>query len=661
MVVRRIADSSDPAVVSSLHRALDGRIGGTVELADEGPLSVEDFRIAGDARLIRARPGFRPIVRLDRSLQGAVREQSAVLVLKGKDLTLDGIDLIVDARELARAQTALFLCTGSNLTLRNCSITVLNSPGGTPLSLIRASGTGSRPTHIRLERCFFRGSIGECLRFTGGQCEAVIRDSVILAGGGPLLRLEGADATADNRIFVVQSLVAGPGPIIDWTKKSARGGPSKALVVRAFGSVFGRLYGVGIASVICSSDSSQAAGKQLDWSGEENLFAGWMGFFACGDDQTVTVKDLAAARSTWNGTELSSREILASWGHSGDLATTLPANFARYVESHRAVLNRAATPRAGLYEKAVGSYGDPAVPEPAEWTFVSPEEAPAFRSFKPGSLKPGSGVLPPEMTDMRSTGYRPTQGAVSGAAFELNFRTDAAPWQGDLGAFLRDRLSPEMTLVRVRVQGTGQHTFTPVRVPSGLRLEIKVEPFFQGELPTWSPQRGASGNALIELEGGALVLRNLNLRHEPTARLEHLIHVQDGHLVLMQCQLVSAAAPDFMGDLIAFRSVSSQPLPLYPEQPPFSVPIDRPVCRLVGSVLITGGRLLEAKLGRGLVAVSQCAIAAGGPAIELLPAKVARHRFEADLVLEQCTLTSERAIIRMGSWPGSALGLTARG
>ena len=39
-------------------------------------------------------------------------------------------------------------------------------------------------------------------------------------------------------------------------------------------------------------------------------------------------------------------------------------------------------------------------------------------------------------------------------------------------------------------------------------------------------------------------------------------------------------------------------------------------------------------------------MAAGGTAIELTPAKVARQRFEADLVLDQCTLTSERTIVR---------------
>ena len=47
VVVRRITDSDDPSIVSSLHRRLDVHIGGTVELADEGPLAVEDLRLAG--------------------------------------------------------------------------------------------------------------------------------------------------------------------------------------------------------------------------------------------------------------------------------------------------------------------------------------------------------------------------------------------------------------------------------------------------------------------------------------------------------------------------------------------------------------------------------------------------------------------------------------
>ena len=156
VTVRRVADPGDSTIVSSLHHALDRYSGGTVELADEGPLSVEDFRIAGESRLIRARPGFRSIVRIDRSSQAAVREQSAVVVLRGKNLTLDGIDLIVDAHELSRSQTAIFQCSGADLTLRNCTITILNGPAGATFSFVKAAGTSARPTHVRLERCLIR-------------------------------------------------------------------------------------------------------------------------------------------------------------------------------------------------------------------------------------------------------------------------------------------------------------------------------------------------------------------------------------------------------------------------------------------------------------------------------------------------------------------------
>ncbi len=53
-----------------------------------------------------------------------------------------------------------------------------------------------------------------------------------------------------------------------------------------------------------------------------------------------------------------------------------------------------------------------------------------------------------------------------------------------------------------------------------------------------------------------------------------------------------------------------------------------------------------------MVALTECAIAAGVTGVELLPSKVSRHRFEADLVMDHCTMTSERSIVRIGPWLG---------
>ncbi|MFI5459906.1 MAG: serine/threonine-protein kinase [Isosphaerales bacterium] len=655
VAVRRVADSKDhPAAVSMLHTALDRFIGGTVELADEGPFFIDDLRVAGVTRLIRARTGYRSIVKIERSTLDAVRRQPAVFVLDRKDLTLDAIDLIVNVRDLSPTQTALFSCTGASLTLRNCSITILNSPGSAAFTVFRAESSGSHPTHIRLEQSLVRGWFTDGFALAGGGAELVLRKSAVLGGSGPLVRITDAGEASERRLVFVESLLAGPGPIINRTK-TPTSVQTKALTIRAYGSVLGRLHGVGIASVISSSDSAEGAGRQIDWAGDHNLFAGWKGFFASGNDHMVTVADLAAVRSTWNGTDRESQEILSPWPYPPDLASATPVALSPFLPNREAILRQVAQPRAGLFEKAIAAYPAPAIPEPAGWVFEHAAQS--------GAVPLDRALLPPHLRKMGGGGTvargapAPTAPPAGTDNLELTFNTETRPWEGDLGAFLRDRLTPGVTHARVRVVGSGRHHFSPVRLARGLWLEIRVEPYSVAEPPSWSSQPQATGAALIELQGGVLVLANMILRHEQTSRLDHLIHVEDGSLVLSRCQLISpASAGEFAGDLIEFRSVSTQPRPSDPFRRLFSEPVDRPVCRLVDSLLITGGTALRAELGRGLIALSQCAVAAGGAAIELVPSKVARHRFEADLFLDHCTMTSERSIIRIGPWPGRAPG-----
>jgi serine/threonine protein kinase len=652
VVVRRVADSNDSAAVPTLHMALDGHIGGTVELADEGPLRIDDLRVAGETRLIRARKGFRPIVHIESSSLEAVRRQSAVFVLDRRSLTIDGIDLIVNVRDLSPTQTALFSCSGANLTLRNCSITILNHPGNASFALVRAESPGSRPTHIRMEKTLVRGSFTVGFDLAGARTELVLQESVILGDRGPLLRIAEADATPERRFFCVSSILAGPGPVIELTKTVA-GLQTKTLAVRAFGTVFGRLHADGIASVISSADSAEKAGKQIEWVGDHNLFAGWKGFFASGNDHTITVRDLATVRSTWKGTDPMSQEILAPWPQPGELAAARPAEFSPFVPNHEVILRRVAQPRAGLFEKTIGAYPAPAIPEPVGWG-IEQAVPPGFVRREPMMIQP---ILKP-MDSVPLKAASPAGTPPAAGFLELAFNTEMLPWQGDLGAFLRDRLPTGTKHVRVRVVGSGPHHFTPVQLARGLWLEIRVDPYAAAEPPpSWSPTPQSTGPALIELQGGVLVLSNLVLRHQESSRVDHLIRVEDGHLVLSHCQLTApASSGDFTGDLIEFRSLTTRPFQSDPLRPLFSMPVDRPVCRLVDSLLITGGTALKAELGRGLIALSQCAVAAGESALRLSPSNVARRRFEADLSFDRCTITSERSIVHMGPWPGLSPG-----
>ena len=475
---------------------------------------------------------------------------------------------------------------------------------------------------------------------------------MVLGGSGPLIGITDTGDDSERRLFFVDSLLAGPGPIVDLAK-SAPGLPSKTVAVRSYGSVLGRLYGVGIASVISSADSAEAARKQIDWTGDHNLFAGWKGFFARGKDHTVIVPDLAAIRSTWNSTDAESQEYLSPWPYPSDPALAAKAPLQFFLPNREAIVRQVAQPRSGLFEKTVTAYPELAIPEPVGWAFerVVAPRSDTVNFGRPPAAPAKYGI------DGGVSPSRPVAGAALAGAddLELTFNTEMHPWQGDLGAFLNDQLTARVRYARVRVVGSGPHYFSPVRLPRGLRLEIRVEPLSVAEPPSWSSAPETTGPALIELQGGALVLSHVVLRHEESSRLDHLIRVEDGSLVLSRCQLTSASS-SVAGDLIAFRSVSTQPRPSNTSRPLFSNSVDRPVCRLADSLLITGGTALKAELGRGLIALSQCAVAAGEAAIELTPSKVARHRFEADLSLDHCTLTAERSIIRFGPWPGRMPG-----
>ena len=649
VVVRRVAESSDAFTVPTLYMALDQKIGGTVEIADEGPFFNDDFRVAGDTRLIRARPGYRPIVRVERSNSEAVRKQPAIFVIGRQNLILDGIDLVVDVRDVYPEQTAIFSCTGSSLTLRNCSITILNH-NNTPFSVVRVEPTGSRPTRVRLERTLVRGGFAAGVELDGGSTELAMSKSVIVGGPGPLVRVTDASSGPETRFFFVDSILAGPGPIVQLARKELAGS-TKPVSIRAFGSIFGRLHGVGVASVISSTSSIRGAAKQVEWGGDDNLFAGWKGFFASGSDPVVTIPGLAEVRSTWNRSDQKSQEYPSPWPRPPELAAITAEELKPFVPDRENTLWPVAQPRLGLFQKAVGEYPSPAIPQPLGWAFEP--SVPTRKGPPARKMLTATQALANESGRSAAAVAAPSVSTVVSDPLDLTFDTADATWEGDLGAFLRDRLTAGVGHARVRVRGSGQHRFTPIRLPADLWLEIRVEPLAAAEPPSWSPWPNATGPALIELYGGALVLSNLILRHEETSRLEQLIRVEDGHLVMSRCQFTAPGPfPDFPGDLIAFRSLSTQPYPADPKRQIFATPVDRPVCRLHESVLITGGIALKAELGKGMVALTECAIAAGIAGVELLPSKVSRRRFDADLVIDHCTMTAERSIVRLGPWRG---------
>ncbi len=656
VVVRRVAAAArEPSVLPSLRQALN-ETRGTVEIADEGPFPINDFRIPGETRLVRARPGFRPIIRIDRPNLEAVWSLPGIIVLDGKNLVLDSLDFIVNVRDLNAAQTAFFHCTGASLTVRNCTFTLINAASQT-FTLVRADGAAARGSRIRFEKTLIRGYVTSGFDLGKGAVDVALRETVFLGSQGPLVRAIDPARRGEQRFSVVGSVLASRGPAFEWrsASESEPARPTSPMVIRAFDSVFGRFQGAGIACILFSENASASPRQQFDWLGQQNLFCGWKGYYASGPEQTLRLASLSELRSTWNGSDLKSREILAPWPQPTHLGQAIPADFGPFVPGREGALSRAATPRAFLTAKTLWNFPAPEIPFPVTLSGTRITGFPQVAT-DPSIRFQGREHRPPAAAwkNAAANASAPDAGVV-----ELPFDADAAPWHGDLGAFLHDRLGEDAKHVRVRVKGSGARRSSPIRLRDGLVLEIHAEPgsLRDQEPLSWTPQAESHGHALFEVHGGALLLSQVRLRADESAAVDALIDVAEGDLVLHRCQLT--APPEAVARtpvLVKFSSTAEAARTRAAGSGLFVTTPDRAVCLVVESTLITRASALQASLGRGLVALTQSALAAGTDAIVLDPSTSGNGSLEADLVLDHCTLSSEANIIRLGAWNGQAPG-----
>lgn len=235
----------------------------------------------------------------------------------------------------------------------------------------------------------------------------------------------------EQRFSVVGGVLASRGP--GFELKQAAGGDAQRkpnpFVIRAFDSVFGRFQGAGIASVVFSESSAGSPRDRVDWMGQQNLFCGWMGYYASGAEQTLRVPSLASFRSTWNGTDQNSREILSAWPQPRHLADAIPADLAPFLPGREQALLRAAVPRPYLGSKTLWAFEPPVVPVPVPRPVTSspllraPLRGTILRTridepgAVPGSPKTGQNVVGPDQARL----------------LDLPFDVDWAQWQGDLG------------------------------------------------------------------------------------------------------------------------------------------------------------------------------------------------------------------------------------
>ena len=261
------------------------------------------------------------------------------------------------------------------------------------------------------------------------------------------------------------------------------------------------------------------------------------------------------------------------------------------------------------------------------------------------------------------TGPRPKTKAQPGQSapqevVNLDFNVAATPWNGDLGAYLLENVPVGTKRATVMVRGSGVLAMSPVKLPDGLSLGLFGDANEGTRLTpaTFVPKPGSSGKVMLELVGGDLAITNLAFLTEvPTNRPLHWVKVTDGLLGVRHCRFRdSVMGSAVVGAIVAFQATSSSPIPA--RLGPFTSSTDRPTAILKNCLIWTTGEAILAELGRGVVNLDNCLLITGTSAMTLLPASVSRETFEADLVLERCTIAPERYAIQVGPWSGDPRG-----
>jgi serine/threonine-protein kinase len=637
-IVRRFAEAGEEP--TSLRRALD-RPQGTVEIADNGPFFEGDLRVAGKSRVIKARPGFRPVIvfRPDPASPAIVRDRPALIVLDRSKLLLEGIDLVVDTQGLPNATTAIFLLRGAELTLSNSTVTVLNSRGRAfVLARVdeQTDETGTHGARLRVERSVLRCATNVAFDVNGA-VDIVFNRSFFAGGNEAIFGQRPSTVRGERAYSFVRSIFATRGSVIDFAARRPTPVPIKAV-----GSTFAKLVGVSNSGFLRLNNEPQVpAPTVLAWTGFGNAFVGWPSWISAGERNVSWIPSVASAKQVWAQPDTGS-EAKKAWPSEVLADDCRLSTIEDLADSRSAILDRLPWPSPILLQATVQPYKPihvPKIPPRLPRTVTKPAPRPPVVATKAATKK----------------GAPPVAKVAEGKDGELVFDVTSPTYRGDLGLFLARRITTPQK-VHVKVTGSGDYSFTPVRLPDGSAVEIEAEAE-NGFEPNWTAISSQSGAALIELSKGELVLKGIHLNWSPAARVPFLIRVEDSHLRLHRCLISSGRFPMAGGSLIAFRAASTKKLD--PVNGAFLGITDRPTLFMDDSVIsVEGGEAIGAEVGRGIVHITNSVIVSQGEgaAFGLRPQAVAKSRFEADLLMDHSTIAAEKTIFAIGPWLGKSPG-----
>ncbi len=645
--VRRIALEGESAV-SRISEALQS--GATrVVVDDAGPFHESDFRASKGGVNLTAPEGVRPIVMVmpPPPREEKTRVRKATWILESKDSVLvEGIDFIVPSSAFTEAQTALFYCEpSSSLVIRDCTFTVIEEPRD-DWALVRMAGSirltasnpNPKPTRFHMERCLVRGVSFNGLIFEGANIEANLVESVLQTGRQPAVLLDGGTRRfrgTQNRIpnpvrlSIIHSLLATEDDLIRLQQFGRRGLLKRIMELTVTGSVLAKVGSRFEDAAILNWDDigDESNWKRIDWDRAGNQFEGWS---SIARSRQATITTPADADRVWG--ESGPENVILSgsaWPASLFQSAFLARGMIERAPSLEGVLNRIAEPRPYLFPVA-------------------------FRGLDPlGPEEPSIRGLDRDIPRIEE-GFPFSSNGDSQSRIGLSFDTDLPVMNGDLGLFLRSQLRNRTGHVHIEVIGTGRRFFSPVRVPPGLLLSIRVrppvaEPGQEFAPLIFVPPEGLSDTPLIVARDADLAMSGVRIDAPAWAANTPLIEVDHGHLAMNQCQILGGTLDqlEIEGPLLRFASPTTEPM-----RQDSAIDSALPHCVIRNSLIRHAGSTIESTLGAGRIILLNAILVSGNACLDIQPATVRRDRFLVDLSLRQSTLVTPHDQLRISDWEG---------
>jgi serine/threonine protein kinase len=574
--------------------------GAIVQLVGNGPFVVNSAVSVSAKRLqIAAVAGAEPVIVL----------AAGGLTFTGGTIELKGLHLVADGA--ANRGATLLAVRDASAVLQQCSVTV---GGNTNSGVTVLSVDGAVPSGIKLllDRTVIRGNVKTAIDLRTSFFEAVLQDSLLVAGDGCAVRLTagsqptplGLNDRPPRAIKCLFSTLASRERVFDLSADAALSEPPP-LHLSLVNSTCCTAAATGSRVLLAAEGWKQETLRTAcTWVAPGSAFLGFADLLELGSGSGVRVKDGENWRVFWRKKVDPEQFQTDAWplGVPPNAVATI-ADFA------------AANLPSGV--KSLGDSGEPPGVDVAKLespTTVAPERIAAMAYRRP---------LPPVAT-------APTPDKF---VARIDLKKD------DLGAVLSRGDWPDGSAIEA--VGSGVCQMTPAQIGKHQwRVVFRQSPE-GGPLRIAPKETIKEAEALFRVEQGTLVLEGLRWQ-QPEGRPnvpQWLVSAVDGHVVLRSCELQGPERPvaAYQG-LVRFATAAT-------------AAASPPTLSLIDSFLHSSGTLVRAEAGPAALFVRNSVLVARGTAFDLRPRAVDNNLpLTVDIV--QSTVSANQTVFQ---WTAASL------